>query len=347
MVEACISLKEVVLPKTIKAIPCSAFSECQFESFSIGEGVRSIGMSAFNGCTKLKKVIFTNSVKEIDPWAFKYCPNLEVLENLPEGVHIKSEAFLDCKKLEKDGAVIIDDKLVGFSSSSPISINLPANTKFKKLYTIPFVMYREDSRKALDRVRASEFKVGDEIEFGQFPIDLTYELKPIKWKMIAKEKDRALLITSYGLIGIMHEEGYLGTWENSKIRRFLNRDFYNLAFSPVEKRQIMQSRLENKGQKKLRRPDGEKTRDKVFMLSLEEVEQYLTGDLESIRKSKKTKYALSKASLERAERSFWYTRTGGPVGHAKINCDDGEVDYAGNAYSNDVVRPAIWVKIEG
>ncbi len=348
--EECISLKEIALPNTVKIIPDSAFAECKFENMSIGESVKSIGRSAFAGCRKLKKVVFNDSLKKIGYYAFNDCSGLYEIVNLPEGVRVESDSFLNCKKLEKDGVVIIESKLVGFTSDEPKALNLPADTNYdKKSYDIPFVIYREDSRKEMDKVRFSEFEVESEIEFGQFPTDLTYELNPIKWKMIAKEKDRALLISTYGLIGIRNnEESYLGTWEESKIRRFLNKDFYNIAFSNSEKRQIIKSHLENKGQKKLRRPDGKETQDKVFMLSIEEVERYLKGDLESIRKAKITKYAKSKARLERARYSYWYTRTGGPEGYyllAKIDCEDGAVDCVGDTYSNDVIRPAIWVKI--
>ena len=66
-----------------------------------------------------------------------------------------------------------------------------------------------------------------------------------------------------------NEEGV--TWENSSIRKWLNNDFYEAAFTDEEKAAIVESTLVNKIDDE---NDESYTVDKVFLLSLSEVEKY-------------------------------------------------------------------------
>ena len=53
-----------------------AFSNCDLEEIIIPEGVKVIGVGAFDGCEKLEKIILPKSLEEIRHFAFSDCPNL-------------------------------------------------------------------------------------------------------------------------------------------------------------------------------------------------------------------------------------------------------------------------------
>ena len=59
----------------------SCFGE-QVTTYIIGDGVTSIGNSAFDGCTNLTNITISESVSSIEVYAFKDCTNLPVEDNV-------------------------------------------------------------------------------------------------------------------------------------------------------------------------------------------------------------------------------------------------------------------------
>lgn len=74
-----------------------AYNE-QITSVEIQEGVRSIGMFAFIGCSNLKSVTFPQSLTEISMDAFAGCTSLEHID-IPVSASVKRGAFASCKAL--------------------------------------------------------------------------------------------------------------------------------------------------------------------------------------------------------------------------------------------------------
>lgn len=68
--------------------------------YTIDEGIASVGMYAFEGCTELETVILPSSVTEIKWNGFTNCENIKHIE-LPEGlIAIEGFAFAYCESLE-------------------------------------------------------------------------------------------------------------------------------------------------------------------------------------------------------------------------------------------------------
>lgn len=95
-------IETIKLPKTLKRIEKSAFSNCSYlKNIIIPENLEYIGNSAFYWCRNLKSVTIptSSSLAYIGSWAFNYCKNLKSIA-LPEGfVSIGFHAFEDCEKL--------------------------------------------------------------------------------------------------------------------------------------------------------------------------------------------------------------------------------------------------------
>ena len=67
----------------------------------VPEGITSIGIGAFDGCTNITEVILPESLREILLTSFGNCQNLERI-NFPDNlVRIEMGAFNECKKLKE------------------------------------------------------------------------------------------------------------------------------------------------------------------------------------------------------------------------------------------------------
>ncbi len=123
----------------------------------------------------------------------------------------------------------------------------------------------------------TNYKVGDVILFGKYEQDgnISNGMEDIEWEILSVEEGRILVISKYGLemkpYNIKKEDV---TWETCTLRKWLNNDFYNAAFSDVEKKEIPSVMLANKPNPYYGTTGGNNTTDKVFCLSLEEIEKY-------------------------------------------------------------------------
>jgi hypothetical protein len=70
----------VVIPNGVATIPIFAFCGCTgLKSVTIGTGVTYIAGNAFSGCTRLTSLTLPKGVKTIDSYAFGSCPNLNAI----------------------------------------------------------------------------------------------------------------------------------------------------------------------------------------------------------------------------------------------------------------------------
>ena len=92
----CSSLKKVRLPSTIPYIGTLMFSHAGLESFTVPDGVTTIGAYAFQSCELLKSIDIPNSVEIIRTGAFRYCTSLTSIM-IPDSVTmIEQDTFWGC-----------------------------------------------------------------------------------------------------------------------------------------------------------------------------------------------------------------------------------------------------------
>lgn len=197
---------------------------------------------------------------------------------------------------------------------------------------------------------SAPMRAGDRLTFG------CYQGEAIEWRVLAVEDDRALVISENILDAKPYNETDTQvTWETSMLRAWLNEDFYNAAFAEAEKARILETNVAN-----LDNPDshtqGESdTRDKVFLLSIDEAEQLFENDKD--RRTMPTKYAIQqiiisgmkKEALDRCLADFgghwWWLRSPGQydVTAARV-LDVGSINEFGLAdLGFGGVRPALWL----
>ena len=205
------------------------------------------------------------------------------------------------------------------------------------------------------------------VEFGMYPFDEDGTQKPIKWSVLKKDAKRALLISSYGLNnksfrgkleGVTLMEAYHSknkhkregvTWETCALRKWLNEEFYNTAFSEDEKKRICTTKVKNADHSKYHTPGGCDTEDRIFLLSIREVKKYLPTEME--RRIVPTPYAVKQGAQisEWYKTCWWWLRSPGeyPVDAVDVQCD-GIINNEGSdvdLYSL-AVCPALWVELE-
>ena len=130
----------------------------------------------------------------------------------------------------------------------------------------------------------SSANVGDTVIFGSYEQDnnTSNGKEAIRWKVLAKKSGRLLLVSEYGLDAKPYNTKETSvTWETSTLRTWLNKDFYNAAFSSSEKSKIQTTSVANANNPKHETNGGNTTKDKVFLLSYDEIGKYFVLAVDS------------------------------------------------------------------
>lgn len=206
----------------------------------------------------------------------------------------------------------------------------------------------KSNRKNEDTVEVSsveEAQIGDIVEFGTFEQDndLSNGNEPIEWIVLDEQDGRLLLISRYIIDAKPYHEEYENiTWEQSDLRFWLNEVFYEEAFTREEREQIQKVQLSNPDNPDYGTEGGNDTIDSVFLLSVEEAEQYFSS--ESKRKARGTTYANERWSNP----AWWWLRSPGcDASNAAFVHYYGYVSAGGDYVDFDTgVRPALWVDVK-
>ena len=160
------TVKTVILPLNLEAIPNNAFYQSKITSIDIPSSVVSIGVSAFESCTSLAgDLILPNGLQSIGSKAFYSCSKLIGNLIIPDNVtSIGSEAFYRCSKFTSltlgkgittipsrcffycegfSGNLIIPDQVTeieqeAFSPSTRVNGYLTIGSGIKKIGTFTF-----------------------------------------------------------------------------------------------------------------------------------------------------------------------------------------------------------------
>lgn len=193
--------------------------------------------------------------------------------------------------------------------------------------------------------------IGDRnIAFGKFPQSESGREEPLLWRVldIDEEKKKALMITEKLIISHRyHNKNRKITWEKCDLRKWLNEEFYNLAFSLKESERIIPTEINNSANKYYGTDGGNSTKDKVFILSLEEAEKYFKSDSDKITGATKL---LIKQGVYLYDKGmgWWWLRSPGRYSNCAACVDpSGGVIVIGYYVHNDGigVRPAIWLNL--
>lgn len=207
-----------------------------------------------------------------------------------------------------------------------------------------------DIKSTMDRAGFVNVKVGDIITFGNY-WQHTYKSdgkQPVEWQVLDVKDGKALVISKYGLINHgYNEERACVTWETCTLRKWLNDTFIQDIFSAEEMKAVMLSDVSADKNPSYNTDQGNDTKDKLFLLSIEEVEQYFVSDEE--RLCKPTEYAVNNGAYKNSRgHGVWWLRSISIVndGASAVN-DGGSVRYKGFQMEdgNGFVRPAFWLNL--
>lgn len=236
----------------------------------------------------------------------------------------------------------------------------------KRRYDIPqfnFSVTDEDLDAVEDLPLHTKAAFGIPILFGDYPFTSDGDRRMIEWTPLRFEKNRALLITKCCIDTVIFDDKDDDiTWRDSYLRKWMNEVFYEEAFTPEEKEQILTTTLKNPDDEysqemfipismfypKERFPsESYETEDKVFALST--MEAYLNFPSDEERMTLSTDYVRAKCEKEGWKRqNSWWLRT--PSWHhnrAAAVYSFGAITGLGETVYNYTVavRPAIWVRI--
>lgn len=201
----------------------------------------------------------------------------------------------------------------------------------------------------VNREKLAAAAVGDIVEFGLYPLDKSGNTAPVEWLVLKKEDSRLLVITRWIIDKSAYHNDFEGAdWSRCDLRRWLNGPFYQLAFTPEEQTMIPEVILPNQPNPKYKTPWGPETRDRVFVLSLQEAAELFPDD--TSRLGYTTLYAQSRGYYFGGKINCWWLRSpgadrelaalvgnSGSLGTYGYRCDNAE--YA--------IRPAMWIDFGG
>ncbi|MBR4344414.1 MAG: hypothetical protein IKP88_17225 [Lachnospiraceae bacterium] len=226
----------------------------------------------------------------------------------------------------------------------------------------------------------SNVNKGDIVKFGSYEQDLDYTngKEPIEWIVLDKTDDELFLLSKYALDCLPYNKEYTDvTWEECSLRKWLNNDFIKSAFNKTEKGMLITKRLDNFDNEFYETLAGNKTKDKVFLLShidmvnsdygFKKPSSFYSHVYEQPDMERRCTFAWYKntkcdqdipATLEGEPACYWWLRTPGRYSYLSSCVNKyGSVDLSGLCVSNlssgiyirydfDAVRPALYVKIK-
>ena len=219
--------------------------------------------------------------------------------------------------------------------------------------------------KAKARAKAHREKyrgVGNIVTFGHYSqTEDGEDDTPIEWVVIAREGEKSLLLSRYGLDATPYNRDNIPiTWENCTLRIWLNVSFSEKAFSFNEQSAMMITSIDNSRSHGYWSTDGgNDTKDILFLLSYAEANKYLgvtydnSSNIES--RAAPTAYAINSdaytserdTTSDGSAAGRWLLRSPGddPISVACVDTDGS----LGCIYVHDnsgVIRPAFWLNLE-
>ena len=219
----------------------------------------------------------------------------------------------------------------------------------------------KDSASKVDEIRPQynsekrkNSKVGEYIFFGSYEQDNNSSngKEDIEWLVLAREGQRILVISRYVLDCKQYHSSKIDvTWAHCSLRKWLNGTFVNDAFSSDEQKMVITTTVFAEKNPSYDTSPGSDTNDKVFLLSLSEVNKYFKTNDE--RTCSPTKYAVAQGvgysdKFNAACEIMWWLRSPGQDSRkAVLVVNEGTVISWGDFVDDDFcgVRPALWINL--
>ena len=200
-------------------------------------------------------------------------------------------------------------------------------------------------------------EIGDSVYLGKYDQNAPKAgiLEDIEWRVLDKKDGAVLVISKNGLDCRTYNDKNAPTdWEHSALRKWLNSEFIDTAFTPEESKRLLTTTLKNDVNPNYPIDIANNTEDKVFCLSISEAEEYFRDNND--RMCSITTYAYEQGAqisekkyASVGETCCWQLRTSGfDKAFAAFIYFDGEIRYYGNGvYAKIVaVRPAMWIRTD-
>lgn len=194
-----------------------------------------------------------------------------------------------------------------------------------------------------------DIEVGQKLVFGTYEQDnnSTTRQEPIEWVVLEKTEDKILVLSTKALACLPYNEQNIGcTWATCSLREWLNKTFYDRAFSVHEKQYIAQTKVYAHRNPDFPTNPGLDTEDHIFLLSVDEVNQYLYYGSDRMciptpsTIEEKCYYNTSYGTC------WWWLRTPGETSlDACSISSNGDIDTNDGTVSSNkgCVRPAMWL----
>ncbi len=182
----------------------------------------------------------------------------------------------------------------------------------------------------------------------------SYRGEPIEWLVLDSDGNNKLLLSKMALDSLPYNEKFeKTTWEKCTLRKWLNNEFLNEALSDYMNKIVLTKVMADKNPEFDTDP-GNDTQDKVFLLSIDELNKYFDAP-HYVRRCYATEYAKTTGIrlYDDCDENdplygscWWWLRSPGTrSSYAAYVNRDGSVSLNGINVSigNGAVRPALWI----
>ena len=197
---------------------------------------------------------------------------------------------------------------------------------------------------AILTMMAGKVHGNEKVKFGAYT-QRGDTVSPIEWLVLQESDSCVLLLSRYCLASLpWNNERKDAVWETSDIRRWLNEEFFETAFSKAEQSAIIATKLDNRDQLGNGTPVGADTEDRVFLLSSIEALALLYDEGYRV---KPTPYAVGQGVyVNPIGDCAWWLRSPGkiPTSPSYFN-SHGDIGTRNHEVHETIigVRPALWV----
>jgi hypothetical protein len=275
------------------------------------------------------------------------------INNVSNAIEKLSQEMNTRHRADKEVALIIIERiaviLVGFPEQQSLL--------FEKQEQPVIIQTKSDSSLPYALINGNEAEIDNIIDFG-----------PYKWRVLDLKDGKALIITEDVIEHHpYHNLAYTDvTWETCNLRFYLNNEFL-LKFEEKERNQIVEIENNNTDNLWYDTKGGNITNDKIFLLSLDEIDYYFgnSGDYSNKRRKfwnytnmkfypkddgniLSNNHDSSRVAKYNNGTCWWWIRTPGHCSSSASDVSDyGYVRVRGDdsLYLSKGVRPALWLKL--